>query len=286
MNEREPPSTITHESFAAVASETRLAILHALWSAGESTFIDLFDLVDVDDTGQFSYHLDRLVGQFVAKAGDRYKLTNAGREIVMAVLANVDGESSLRSPVALDTQCHSCGADVLARSRGDWLRIDCTSCGKLYASYPVPRAGLHFRGAADFLTVFDQRLRRMNALVHRGICPNCACSTERSVVPDAEPEPGLPFVFFHRCSHCRMERYTVPATGLLEHPRVVSFYHDRGVDLFAVPHWELDWMFGGDRIDVLGESPLEYTVEIEVDGDGLRVTLDDGGRARDIQPGD
>ena len=280
MPHDERSRTLTHASFSALANETRLGILEALWMGGAATFIELFDQTDLDDTGQFAYHLNQLVGQFVTKPADRYKLTNAGREIVMTVLTHVDGENPLRSPHALDVTCHSCAADVLARSRGDWLRIDCSSCGKLYASYPVPRVGLHHRDADEFLAVFDQRLRRMNALVHRGICPNCACSMDRSVVPDAEPDPGLPFVFFHRCRHCRMELYTVPATGLLEHPTVIGFYHERELDLFDIPHWELDWMFHGDPIDVVAESPLEFTVVIAVGDDRLQATLDADGVAR------
>lgn len=283
MTDREVPRTLTHESFSAVANETRLDILEALWMHGDATYTELYDRTELEDTGQFTYHLNQLVGQFVHKSKELYKLTNVGREIVMTVLTSVDGENPLRSPITLDVSCHSCGADILARCRGDWLRIDCADCEKLYASYPVPRAGLHGRDGEAVLTVFDQRLRRMNALVHRGICPNCACSMDRSVVPDAEPEPGLPFVFFHRCSHCRMEVYTVPATGLLEHPAVIAFYHDRGSDLFAIPHWELDWMFDGRAIDVTAESTLEYTVTIEVEDERLRATLDEKGHTRTIE---
>ena len=283
MNSSDPVSTLTHDSFAAVANEARLEILKALWVDGDATFTDLFDLIDLEDTGQFSYHLNQLLGQFVHKRDDHYALTNVGREIVMIVFTHVDGENSLQGSVALEVPCHSCEADVLARGRDDWLRIDCSSCGKLYASYPVPRAGLHHRESDEILAVFDQRLRRMNGLVHRGICPNCTCSMDRSVVDEAEPEPGLPFVFFHECRHCFMELYTVPATGLLEHPAVISFYHDRGLDLFTIPHWELDWMFDGDAINVIDDSPLEYTVDIDVGSDRLRVDLDDEGTARDVQ---
>lgn len=283
MTSGELSSTLTHDSFAAVANEIRLDILKAIWVNGDATFTDLCDQVDLEDTGQFGYHLNQLVGQFVHKRDDRYTLTNVGREVVMTVFTHVAGENSLQAPVALEVPCHSCGADVLARSRGDWLRIDCSSCDKLYASYPVPRAGLHYRESTDMLSVFDQRLRRMNGLAHRGICPNCTCSMDCSVAADVEPESSLPFVFFHRCRHCRMELYTVPATSLLEHPAVISFYHDRGLDLFSTPHWELDWMFDGDRINVIADSPLEYTVDIEVARHRLRVNLDDEGKAHDVR---
>ena len=276
--------TLTHRSFSALSNETRLDILEALWIHGDATFIDLYDRIALEDTGQFTYHLNQLVGEFIYKSEERYKLTHAGREIVMTVRSSIDGKNPLRTPTVLDVSCHSCGAEIHARCRGDWLSIDCAACEKLYASYPVSRAGLHEREAGAFLSVFDQQLRRMNTLVHRGICPNCACPMDCSVVPDAEPEPGLPFVFEHQCRHCLMEVYTVPATGLLEHPAVIAFYHDRGIDLYTIPHWALDWMFDGRAIDVIDESPLEYTVTIEVHGSRLRATLDEQGDACDVYP--
>ena len=283
MTDETVSRTLDHESFSAISNAIRLDMLEALWMHGDATFTALYELLDLEDTGQFTYHLNQLLDQFVYKSDGRYKLTNAGREIVMTVLTHVDGENALQSPFVVDFSCHSCGGDVLAQSYGDWLRIDCSSCDKLYASYPVPRVGLHHHDAADFLTMFDQRLRRENALVHRGICPNCMCVMDCSVIPDAEPEPGLPFVFFHRCTYCRMEIYTVPATGLLEHPEVISFYHTHGIDLYDIPHWQLDWMFDGKAIEVINEAPLEFTVDIDVDTDTLRATLDEEGTVQTIE---
>lgn len=286
MKSENPSSTLTHDSFAAVANETRLTMLIALWLHGDASFTDLFDRTALEDTGQFGYHLNKLVGEFVYKRNDHYTLTNVGRELVMTIFTHVDGAKSLTRQIDLEHGCHSCAGDVLARSRGDWLRIDCTDCGKLYASYPVPRASLQHHDSDDMLSVFDQRLRRMNSLVHRDICPNCACSMACAVVTDAEPEPGLPFVFVHTCDHCLMKLFTVPATSLLEHPSVLAFYHDTGLDLFDIPHWELAWMFDGRTIDVLSTSPLAYTVTIEIDTDQLLVTLDETGKAQATERSD
>ena len=277
MNHGDSVSRFTHESFAAIANETRMEILRVLWIRRRATFSELYDQVDVDDSGQFSYHLNKLLGHFVRKTEGGYKLTIAGSEIVTTILAHVEAENPLETPHELDTDCYSCGSPIQAVSADGWLRIDCQSCGKLYASYPIPVAGLRDRAPDEFLAVFDQRLRRMNALVHRGICPNCACDMTGNVVPDAEPEPGLPFVFEHHCEHCRLEIYSVPGTSLLEHPAVVSFYDRHDVDLFAVPHWELEWMFHGDCLEIVSETPLEYTIDVTVGEARLRATLNERG---------
>lgn len=97
----------------------------------------------------------------------------------------------------------------------------------------------------------------------------------RTVVHDAEPEPGLPFVFNHCCDHCRLEIFSLPGTGLLEHPAVIAFYDQCGVDLFRLPPWEIAWMYDGRYVDLIAEDPLEYAITIEADGHRLRVTLDE-----------
>lgn len=284
MTDESVSRTLTHDSFSAISNAIRLDILEMLWMHGEASFTDLYGRIDLEDTGQFSYHLNQLLDQFVYKSDEHYKLTNAGREIVMTVLTHVEGKNSLESPFALDSPCHSCGEEIHAQCYGDWLSIDCASCEKLYASYPVERVALHHHDADDFLAIFDQRIRRKNALVHRRICPNCTATMNRSVIPDAEPEPGLPFVFFHECEYCRFEIFTVPATGLLEHPAVIEFYHSRDIDLYDIPHWKLDWMFHGDPIEVVTDSPLEYTVTIEIETDRLRASLDESGDVQAIGP--
>lgn len=281
MTDRNRPTEFTHELFAAVGNETRLEILKTLWFHRRLSFSELYDRIDVGDTGHFNYHLDKLLDTLVVKSGSEYLLTNAGKDVVLTILANVDTGNPLRSPFVLDTDCYSCGSDIRAQCSGGWLKIDCDSCGKLYASFPVPVAGLRDRSPDEFLTVFDQRLRRMYALVQRGICPNCSCSMNGEIVPDAEPEPGLPFVFDHRCDHCRLEVFSLPGTGLLEDPAVIAFYDRHDVDLFTVPHWELAWLFDGDHVKVVSDDPFEYRVDVGLGDQQLRATLDETGSPLD-----
>ena len=103
------------------------------------------------------------------------------------------------------------------------------------------------------------------------------------IVPDAEPEPGLPFVFNHRCDHCRLEVFSLPGTALLEDPAVISFYDQHDVDLFTVPHWELAWLFDGDHVEVVSDDPFEYRVDVGLGDQQLRATLDETGSPLDHQ---
>jgi hypothetical protein len=76
------------DAFATLGNETRLGILQTLGRAGEDlSFSVLRDRVGVEDSGQFNYHLEQLVGHFVRKTEDGYQLRRAGRRVVEAVLS-------------------------------------------------------------------------------------------------------------------------------------------------------------------------------------------------------
>ena len=277
MADGDGTSRLTHESFAAIANDHRMEILRVLWFHGPLSFSDCYDLVSVDDTGQFTYHLNKLLDHFVVKSGDEYKLLHPGKEIVMTILSHVGADDPLRSPISLDADCSSCGSPIQAVSSAGWVHIDCGSCEKVYSSFPFPLAGLRDRSPDEFLPVYDRWIRRTYALVHAGICPNCSSRMTSEAVLDAEPEPGLPVVFDHRCGHCRLEIFTPPGTGLLEQPAVVSFYHRHDRDLLDIPHWRLEWLFDGRCIDVVADDPIEYVIDIVLDHHRLRATLEETG---------
>ncbi len=69
--------------FDLLSDPSRLQIIQALaaaTAAGEMAlpFSDLCGRTDIEDTGQFNYHLNRLRGTFVEKDGAGYSLTQAG----------------------------------------------------------------------------------------------------------------------------------------------------------------------------------------------------------------
>lgn len=75
-----------------LADETRIRILQELYAASLEdsvteglTFSGLRRRVGVKDSGRFNYHLDQLCDQLVTKAGEEYRLTSVGRELVAAL---------------------------------------------------------------------------------------------------------------------------------------------------------------------------------------------------------
>ncbi|WP_459193611.1 DUF7347 domain-containing protein [Halosimplex sp. J119] len=81
-DERVDPAAVS-DTFTLLSNETRVRILAALADADAEAvrFSDLRTRVDVTDSGQFNYHLDRLRGELVAKTDDGYALTESGRAV-------------------------------------------------------------------------------------------------------------------------------------------------------------------------------------------------------------
>src|SRR6056297_2599481 len=77
------------ERFGRLAHELRIEVLRELWTAEDESlsFSELFDRVDERDSGKFSYHLDRLVPEFVRQADTGYVLTFAGRRTIGAIVS-------------------------------------------------------------------------------------------------------------------------------------------------------------------------------------------------------
>ena len=118
------------EAFTLLGSETRLAILLALWEADELfddgppnpserqalSFSELRERVDYDTSSNFSYHLDQLLGSFVRKTDDGYELLPAGDNIVHAIVASAGFVDRTVPPMGVDHDCPRCGRPGSARS--------------------------------------------------------------------------------------------------------------------------------------------------------------------------
>ena len=96
MDQRAPA-----DAFALVGNETRAEILRVLgeepW-AGLS-FSELRSRVDPDlDSGQFNYHLQQLVGQFVRHTDDGYEMRPAGVTLYRTIRAGIFSRTATVDP--------------------------------------------------------------------------------------------------------------------------------------------------------------------------------------------
>jgi hypothetical protein len=83
------------ETFSLLANEDRLTILKVVVQAAERgetplSFSTLREAVDIRDSGRFSYHLQKLTGQFLASSADGYLLHEDCCGRFVAVVASID----------------------------------------------------------------------------------------------------------------------------------------------------------------------------------------------------
>ena len=125
VDERSPD-----EVFALLGNETRMAIVRGIWEADEEeiSFSTLYDRVDVGDSGQFNYHLTKLLDHFVEKTDDGYRLREAGRQVVAAVMVGAIHTDPSAEFHDLSTACFYCGGTLTMAYADGYVVVRCTDC--------------------------------------------------------------------------------------------------------------------------------------------------------------
>ncbi|EMA53374.1 MULTISPECIES: DUF7351 domain-containing protein [Halococcus] len=264
------------DAFALIGNETRLSILEALWRTDEEPvrFSTLNDAVGMRDSAQFNYHLGKLTDQYVRKTDDGYELRNAGAKVVRAVIAGSFNEHPHLDSFAIDDGCTRCGEALVASYADEMLALDCPDCGRAHGEYSFPPGGLHDRTNEEVLDAFDQRVRHLHCLAKDGVCPECSGRMETTISKEGECCLGVGLRADHVCEHCDHSLCSAIGLSLLDRSPVVAFYRDHGIDLGAQPYWQLGWCVSDDYTTVRSDEPWELEIDIVLDDERLRATLD------------
>ncbi|WP_232703333.1 DUF7351 domain-containing protein [Halobacterium wangiae] len=272
------------EAFAILGNEHRIAILRAVAAAERDvadasepyglSFSELFDRVDLEATSQFAYHLDRLVGSFLRETEDGYRFTAAGERVVRAVLAGTYNEDPSFEPLTVEGRCPACDASTLVASYDtDQLAVTCADCGTRVFSQTLPPSAAVDRSPRDALESGSLRARHDFSLAVQGTCPTCAGVT------DAELRTGGTgqHVIACTCRQCGQTVFGPIAFAVLEHPAVVAFYWEHGVNLAERPVWQIVADLLSDRWSstVTSESPFAASLVVSFGDDELQLTLDE-----------
>lgn len=301
MEERDVTTAV--ETFGTLANETRMAAVRELWGAGAPLrFSDLADRAGIDDTANFSYHLDELRPRLVRKTGDRYALTRAGRSLMTAVATGDLTRRADLAPTRVDRPCPFCGAAVLVEWADETLRVRCPDCPALYrGDRPTAEAdpatddgtvttldlSLTLLAGRDPSAVLDDAVDRtfvkMRSCVDR-VCPDCGagldCDCE--VCPDHDETAGVcgrcglryGVLATFRCDVCRLRARFTPLVVPLSSVPALAFFHDHGHDLTDDP-WATYRLLVPDSESVVRRDPLRYELRWAVDGERFTLTLDE-----------
>jgi ribosomal protein L37E len=304
-------SSYATEAFELLSNETRLAILLTLWDAYDPrgtdnamSFSDLYDRVNVRDTGNFTYHLDKLTGHFVTETDDGYRLRNAGHKIVQAVIAGTGLEDPTIPPTEIARSCHRCGAPVELSYEDERLYHICTACegsigpdsteaapvGTLVV-WDFDPAGLTDRTPGDVYVAGTIAFLRDLGMLNRGLCPECSgpvdgapliCDRHESTQGTlcsrcgTRDEVRVSYV----CSVCKHGASFPVQAAVHDHPAIVAFYYEHGIE--GTYHIEAPEACGRlwdhllqQQHALVTEDPVRVRVTVPCDEDALRLTLDE-----------
>lgn len=303
------------ETFALLGNETRLAILLALWEAYDPhvsdnvvSFSELFDRVDYDDPGNFSYHLDQLAGQFIARrdGGEGYELRTPALRFIHAVIAGAGVQDATLAPTEIERPCPFCDAPTVLSYREGVVVQRCTECEGVTAdgvpsghlnAVPFDPAGVADRTPEELRAASRVAAWRQTQFMFDGLCPACSGRVEGQLecCPDHDPDGlcarcGMRFAAVARfeCRTCKNHNVSSPKALALFHPAVVGFYDAHGVptrlradDVERVER-VVDLM-DGHEVTVDSTEPPEVTVRVSRDGDERRLTFDESVRVVDVR---
>lgn len=249
------------------------------------------------DSSQFNYHLQELVGHFVERreedgvaasqlvgemAGDHgagYALRPEGTILTRTIRSlTFTGDADLNPfPVGLD--CYYCGTAVEGAYGNAIFKIQCPGCDYLY-DYNLTPPGVIAEDEETVLSRVARYNRHVRFAFADGICPYCANdvdATFQTAAGTGYPRSDLRAVVVSRgCTHCgNMDNLTLGEL-LLRDPELVSFCHERGLDVARTPIWDVEFAATDRHVTVHSEDPWEVSLAVTLDGDTLELVLDGG----------
>ena len=292
-----------------LSDETRLAILLAIWESYDPygpdeaiSFSELYDRVAVSDSANFTYHLNKLTDHFVEKTNDGYHLRNAGRVLVRTVIAGTGLEETTTSVTEIGVSCTRCGEARMEISyRNGAVYLTCPACEGFVTTEEHPRgtiavfdfdpAGVAGRSPPELLAASAIRSRNNLRMMMEGVCPACSGPIDASLRLCEHHDPGTGEVCpscgtldsvraRYVCTVCKRKSSRPVELTVVEHPAVIAFYDDHGIDIRRdiddiegfIRGSELLWAM---EHTIVSTDPVRIRVTIPCEGEELRLTLDE-----------
>ncbi|WP_423745829.1 hypothetical protein V5735_07710 (plasmid) [Haladaptatus sp. SPP-AMP-3] len=294
-------SVASTEALTLIGNDVRAGILNALSDArgGEGnppalSFSELRSRVGTDvDSSRFNYHLQQLVGEFVERRDDGhsqlvetvveqegtgYALRPEGTMLTRTIRATTDGDGASLSPTELDTDCYFCGEPVEAMYEHALFKIQCPGCSYLYEYDFTPPGVLHGDDGSTVAQASEYN-RSVRLAFARGVCHLCGNAVDTTFVEPSEtgyPRPDQRAVCINRsCDRCNHRNYLRLGEALLGNPDLISFCHERGLDVTTTPIWKLEFATTDRHVTVRSTDPWEVALRVTLDGDTLELVVDE-----------
>lgn len=270
--------------FEVVSHETRIAILRELTARQRTTprdpflsFSELRKRVGHRDPGNFNYHLGRLVGRFVVKDAEGYRLSYGGLMIAGAMMTGRYDRSDDMSLPSVDATCHACGKSATARYEEGLFRLECDS-GHTFR-IGVPATVIETQTGVDVIEFVSLVTQQWMEWTLRGVCPLCRSHMPSGIEPTDDGQ--YTYTFRATCGTCGLHISNTVGSCVVRHPAVVAFLYDHGEDVRTKPDWALD--FCSEEATIRSEDPLRLEVAIRRSDEELRLTLTDDATVVDVE---
>lgn len=265
-------------AFALLGNENRVKIIQAFDEASKESlsFSTLRSYTNVNDSGQFNYHLNQLVGSFVRRTKNgEYELTYAGQRVIGAICSGTFNQRGASVSFELDSACSVCESALLAEYKHERVTISCPTCDEVISTFGFPPGAFANRSRDELAHAFHSWIRSYIVSVFGGLCPNCAGRMYGSIIDDSEyfyegQEVGIEY----RCERCNERSVSSIGIYLLSHSAVYAFHHNHGINLSETPLWELPWL-REENLTVLSRDPWRIETALELDGDSLEIVVDE-----------
>lgn len=287
-------------AFSVLGDETRLEILKRLGEADQPlSFSELFERVDYDDSSNFNYHLEKLVGHFVHQTEDGYFLGQPGRHVVQAVMSGAVTDIPLQEPTLVDTPCPFCSAEIEIAYQEERVEKHCPECSGLeerpmtdggglsesgnLGHLLLPPAGLEGRTPEEALRAAEIWTAKETIAVVRGVCPQCSGMLNQSVnvcenheASDGRcGECGQRFAtrFSADCSKCIFSLQAPLVTYLAGQNELIEFMMEQGINPLSPEAFHYPMATGKEQ--VISTDPVEVCFTFTGNGDSLAITIDE-----------
>lgn len=272
------------DAISSLGNTHRLQILLALDNIEQEhqkprhtmTFSELYEAVDIDSTSRFSYHLKKLLDQFITETPDGYRLTYSGNKIARVILSGIYQSAATFEDTEVSGSCIFCNETaLLATLEAELFRIRCTACDAILVTDFIPQSQSRERTAMEIIESFGYRIWSMCLQLRGDVCPECYGKVEKDI--DVYSQNGkYQHIHVNSCQACKYV-ITLPIEMVVAfHPAVIYWFWKHDLPLLDAPLWEFFEYLTSDVITtaVHSEDPFSAHFEITLDEQTLNLRME------------